>query len=47
VPVAFAGSLLAQERFRAQVRAALSAVDGLEVRDGVVEPLEGAPHLLR
>ena len=47
VPVAFAGSLLAQESFRAKVSAALSAVDGVDVRDGVVQPLEGAPHLLR
>jgi hypothetical protein len=45
--VAFAGSLLAQERFRAKVTTALLAADGVQVRDGVVEPLEGAPRLVR
>ena len=47
VPVAYAGSLLAQAPFRAKVTAALMAADGVDVRDGVVEPLEGVPHLVR
>jgi N-acetylglucosamine kinase-like BadF-type ATPase len=47
VPVAYAGSLLAQETFRAKVSAALLAADGVEVRNGVVEPLDGAPRLVR
>lgn len=47
VPVAFAGSLLAQEHFRAKVTTALLADDGVQVRDGVVEPLAGAPRLVR
>ena len=47
VPVAYAGSLLAQAPFRAKVTAALLAADGVDVRDDVVEPLDGAPRLLR
>jgi N-acetylglucosamine kinase-like BadF-type ATPase len=47
MPVAYAGSLLAQAAFRAKVTAALMAADGVEVRDGVVEPLQGVPRLAR
>jgi N-acetylglucosamine kinase-like BadF-type ATPase len=47
VPVAYAGSLLAQAPFRAKVTAALHAADGVDLRDGVVEPLDGAPRLVR
>ncbi len=47
VPVAYAGSLLAQAPFRAKVTAALMAAGGVEVRDGVVEPLDGVPRLVR
>jgi len=47
MPVAYAGSLLAQAYFRARVTAALSAAEGVAVRDGLVDPLEGAPHLVR
>jgi glucosamine kinase len=47
LPVAFAGSLLSHATFRAMVTAALLAADGVEVRSGVVEPLDGAPYLVR
>ena len=47
MPVAYAGSLLAQAPFRAKVTAALMAAGGVEVRDGVVEPLDGVPRLVR
>jgi N-acetylglucosamine kinase-like BadF-type ATPase len=47
LPVAFAGSLLAHEAFRARVVAALADVAGVELREGMVDPLEGAPRLAR
>lgn len=47
MPVAFAGSLLAQEAFRARVTEALAGVAGITLRDGLVDPLEGATRLAR
>lgn len=47
LPLAFAGSLLAQAPYRARVAAILGSTAGLEVRNGVVDPLDGAPRLAR
>jgi N-acetylglucosamine kinase-like BadF-type ATPase len=47
VPVAYAGSLLREAQLREKVTAVLQASDGVDVLDGVVEPLDGAPRLVR
>jgi len=45
LPLAFAGSVAAQDAYRARVKSALSSVSGITVRDGVVDPLGGVPRL--